>query len=205
MNSAMLAAREIPLEARAVSSSPERLSVETLFRDHARFVASFLRRLGAGEGDVDDLVQEVFLVAHKKGGFVPGEAKPQSWLAAIAVRLFQNRRRSFARRREDMGAPVAEPVPEGQATPARALEVKDALERVQKALDTLDVHHRATFLLYELEGESCQVISELLDVKIGTVYSRLHSARSKFLEAYESQAATPEPPRTVAQFVGDPS
>ena len=40
-----------------------------LFRQFAPFVASFLMRLGVQRADLDDLMQEVFLVAHRNGGY----------------------------------------------------------------------------------------------------------------------------------------
>lgn len=50
------------------SSSCERLGADALFRRYAPFIASFLRRLGVPAVDLDDSVQEVFVVAHRKGG-----------------------------------------------------------------------------------------------------------------------------------------
>lgn len=167
------------------------LSAEDLFVAHAAYIASFLRRLGMPASEVDDLVQDVFLIAHTKGGFTPGEAKPRSWLSAIAVRLVQNKRRSLARSREDANELAMEFAATSDKTPAERLELQRSLARVQSALDSMDVEHRATFILYELENESCQTISELLQVPIGTVYSRLHKARQRFLAAYEEAGDSP--------------
>ncbi len=179
------------------------LSAEELFVAHAAYIASFLRRLGMPASEVDDLVQDVFLIAHKKGGFRPGEAQPRSWLSAIGVRLVQNKRRSFARNREDSNSLAMEFAEAKDVTPAERFELRRSLERVQRALDSMDVEHRATFILYELENESCQTIAELLEVPVGTVYSRLHKARKRFLEAYED---TPDSPATglsaLALFMG---
>lgn len=176
----------------APNSADQRIGVEELFRAHASYVAGFARRMGAQQDEIDDLVQEVFLVAHKKGGYVTGPAKPRTWLSAIAVRLVRGRRRSAARRREDAASEVVEQVGGGAKTPAEAMEIRQSLDRVQAALDSLEVDARATFILYELENESCDVIAQLMDVPVGTVYSRLHNARRRFLQAYET--ATTEPP-----------
>jgi RNA polymerase sigma-70 factor (ECF subfamily) len=46
----------------------------------------------------------------------------------------------------------------------------------------MDAGHRAVFILFELEGESCESIAAGLEVPIGTVYSRLHAARRAFRE-----------------------
>ena len=169
----------------------EHLGVEELFLAHAPFIASFLRRLGMPAREVDDLVQDIFLIAHKKGGYVRGAAKPRSWLASIAVHLVQNKRRAIARRREDGSELALELAVSSGKTPAEQLEIRQSLERVQSALDTLDVEHRAAFILYELEHESCDTIATLLEVPVGTVYSRLHKARKRFLQAYEQTGDSP--------------
>jgi RNA polymerase sigma-70 factor, ECF subfamily len=162
-----------------------RLDAQALFRAHAPFVASFLHRLGTPRADVDDLVQEVFLVAHRKGGYVPGPARPRTWLAAIAVRVAHAGHRARARLHEavDDGALQAAV---SDADPAEAADARRSLVRVQRALETLDLEHRAAFVLYELEGESCESIADSFGVPVGTVYSRLHHARKRFLDAYAS-------------------
>jgi RNA polymerase sigma-70 factor, ECF subfamily len=177
-----------PSSLRAVhSSDPRPLGAGALFRAHAPFVARFLQRLGLPAGELDDLLQEVFIVAHRKGGYLPGPATPRGWLAAIALRVAQAGRRAHQRRERPAGAEV-ELVRELE-DPARRLEVRRAMERVQLALDGLLLEHRAVFVLYEIEGESCELIAEALGIPIGTVYSRLHHARRRFLSAHEALRA----------------
>jgi RNA polymerase sigma-70 factor (ECF subfamily) len=96
----------------------EHLGVEELFLAHAPFIASFVRRLGMPASEVDDVVQDIFLIAHKKGGYVLGPAKPRSWLASIAVHVVQNKRRSLARRREDGSELALELAESSGKTPA---------------------------------------------------------------------------------------
>jgi RNA polymerase sigma-70 factor (ECF subfamily) len=86
------------------------LNAEALFREYATFVALFLTRLGARQHDLDDLVQEVFLVAHLRGGYVAASARPTTWLAEIALRILQNSRRAGRRSRlesDDMAVAAA--------------------------------------------------------------------------------------------------
>lgn len=166
----------------AVAAS--RQSAEQLFREHASFVAAFLARLGVDSADIDDGVQDVFMTAHKRGGFVAGTAKPRSWLASIAVRIALNRRRSRARRREDSDEAALGAARTPSADPAEAAEMECAQRRVTRALEGMDLDHRVVFVLYEIEGESCQDIANSLNIPIGTVYSRLHIARQRFAAAY---------------------
>lgn len=159
------------------------LGAEALFRAHAGFVASFLRRIGIASADVDDLVQEVFLIAHRKGGFTVGSANPKGWLGAIARRVASTSRRSQRRRREDPATDL-EGVHGPSADAARVIEGRAALCRVQQALDTLSLDDRAAFVLFELEGLSCEEIAAAFAIPIGTTYSRLHNARKRFVEAH---------------------
>jgi RNA polymerase sigma-70 factor, ECF subfamily len=159
------------------------IGVQALFRAHAVFVASFLRRLGTPHSEVDDLVQEVFLVAHRKGGYVPGAGQPRTWLASIALRVSSTNKRTRRRRREELSDEVLHAAVASDDV-GRTIEARASLLRVQQALNTLDLDHCAAFVLYEFEGESCESIARSLDVPIGTVYSRLHHARRRFIDAY---------------------
>jgi len=180
----------------------EPVHTEQLFREHAPFIAAFLHRLGVHDSDVDDAVQEVFMVAHEKGGYRPGPALPRSWLGAIAWRVAASRRRSLRRRREDFDdAALRSAAAEGRS-PADAADIAEQLLRVQVALDSLDDELRATFVLYEIEGEPCGSIAEAMGVPTGTVYSRLHNARKRFAEAYARLGRVPASERVATPIAG---
>ncbi len=168
----------------------ETLDAATLFRQHAQFVARFLARHGVMERDLDDLVQEVFLTAHRRGGFAPGAARPTTWLAEIAVRVASTARRTKRRRPEEPNDDVIAAAV-GASNPARTAEARQSLDRVQRALDQLEDDKRSVFVLFELEGEPCDAIAAGLGIPTGTVYSRLHAARRAFRQAYEAMSAEP--------------
>lgn len=163
----------------------DHLDAEALYRAHAEFVARFLLRLGAQGQDVPDLVQEVFLVAHRRGGFIMGRAKPTTWLAEISFRVFSDRRKKSRRSPEHADSETVTVAPSHASSQSERVEKRQALARVQSALDTLTPEKRAVFILYELEGESCDTIAAGLGIPVGTVYSRLHSARRDFTRAHE--------------------
>jgi len=155
-----------------------------LFRRYFPFVSHFVMRMGVNAHDVDDLAQEVFLIAHRKGGYVAGAASPKTWLARTALGVVSTHKRSLRRRREDAYSDVGVATAAGDASPADVTESREALARVQRALDKLDFDQRAVFVLYEFSRQSCEEIATALEVPVGTVYSRLHTARSAFLEAH---------------------
>jgi len=161
------------------------VSAEALFREHARFVAAFLVRLGAWRLHVDDLVQEVFLIVHRRGGYVPVSARPTTWLAEIALRVLHNAQRSYRRCRTIADSVIIDSLAARARGPDAAAESAQELTLVQLALDDLDLEHCALFVLHEIEGESCIAIAEGLGIPEGTVHSRLHAARRAFLKAYK--------------------
>lgn len=177
------------------SREPRHHDAAALFRDHAGFVANFLHRLGAVPTDIDDLVQEVFLVAHRRGGFIEdGRARPTTWLAEIAIRVASVARRSKRRSREQPDHDTVADARSREVDPARAAETQEAMTRVQAALDSLDPERRAIFILFELEGEPCQAIAAAFEIPVGTVYSRLHKARKQFKEAHARMVERERPP-----------
>jgi len=171
----------------SLERDPAGLSAAALFRLHCTFVAGFLVRLGVEAQDVDDLVQEVFLIAHRQGGYVLGPARPTTWLAEIALRVASVARRSRRRSRVSPDEATVASTAEQGAGPFEAAAASQALGRVQRALDTLDLDRRAVFVLFELEGESCDVIAAGLGIPVSTVYSRLHAARQAFRTAYDRE------------------
>ena len=159
---------------------------EELYREQRAFVCGFVRRVGGvPEDDVDDIVQEVFIMAHRKGGYVAGQARPSTWLAQIALGIVANRRRFWHRRRciHDERA-LATAAFDGPRPFERAAAA-ETLVRMQRALDQLDLEHRAVFVLFELEGEPCSSIAEAFGIPVGTVHSRLSIARARFRKAFE--------------------
>jgi RNA polymerase sigma-70 factor (ECF subfamily) len=134
------------------------LGAEELFERHAEFVARFLIRMGAKRQEIDDLVQEVFLVAHRRGGFKPGPARPTTWLAEIALRVASSERRRSGRRdaRLELGEADA---PSMASSPDERAIASESLRRVQRALDGLALEQRGVFVLFELEGQSCDEIA----------------------------------------------
>jgi RNA polymerase sigma-70 factor (ECF subfamily) len=152
-----------------------------LFREYSQFVASFLYRLGVRRADLEDMVQDVFMTAHRRGGYRPGVASPTTFLARLALEarcsaLRQNSR--FRRAHEELAAHAI--IGSHPSTPEQAIAVQQAVQDLQDALDTMPPRTRAIFVLFELEAESCEVIAAAFGMKIGTVYSRLHSARALF-------------------------
>jgi RNA polymerase sigma-70 factor (ECF subfamily) len=170
-------------------SSPQDLSTEELFRRFAPFVARFLYRLGVSADGLDDLVQEVFLVVHRRGGYKAGPAKPTSYLATIAANaasVYRRRRRVEQARSSDT---EVEGLVSANKGPVQVLEVSERLQLLQAVLDRLEPDFRTTLILADIEGESCASIAASSGVPTGTIYWRLHEARKRFRRALRAEMA----------------
>ena len=153
------------------------------------FVWRTLQRLGIPESDLDDCLQEVLLVVHRRlDTYDPDRAKLTTWLFGICIRVAKRHRRRWWGRRDATASHAGEAV--APATPAEEYDRAELRERLRRAMDAMDVDKRAALVLYELEGMKTEAIAELMGVPVGTVHSRLFSARKQL-----SRKLRLEPPR----------
>jgi len=138
----------------------------------------FLRRLGIGEGDVDDAVQEIILVLARKLELVDA-ASEKSFVFSTAFRIASDMRRRAKRRREVEAAPLYEPTDLGP-DPETSAEQKRLTVLFARVLEQLSLELRAVFVLYELEEFTMAEIAETLRLPPGTVASRLRRGRETF-------------------------
>lgn len=160
--------------AAAASLAP---SVAALYRQHFQFVWRSLRRLGVRDASIEDALQDVFLVAHRKLADFDGRASHRAWLFAIAIRVAAEHRRRDGRLQLDPDASLATP------HLADTLELRRRVDLLDRVLDTLNDEQRAVFVMAEVEQFTAPEIADALGVKLNTVYSRLRLARARFERA----------------------
>lgn len=151
--------------------------VRTIYRAHARFVWLSLQRLGVQPSDLDDVAQDVFVIVHRRLDSFDHTARITTWLFGICLRVAANYRRRRRWTRELLSGWVEDNRPATLVAADEVLVRREEREIAERALDRLDVAKRATFVMFEIESLSCLEIAAIMDVPIGTVYSRLHSAR----------------------------
>jgi RNA polymerase sigma-70 factor (ECF subfamily) len=157
------------------------LRVEDIYREHFGLVWRSLRHLGLAEADVEDGVQDVFVIVHARLATFEHRARITTWIYGICIHVAQARRRRAHVRRELPTDPRDMPVDETQlARVDEAYERREAEELLDDILDTLPIEQRAVFTLFELEGRTCEEIAQLCAIPIGTVYSRLRLSREAF-------------------------
>lgn len=157
------------------------LDVAHVYEENAAFVWASLQRLGVRDSDLEDVLQEVFVVVHKRIATFDGSSKVTTWLFGICMRVASAYRRRGFRRNETCVADPPESV--DARSPEADLAARESRRRLEALLDELDLDKRAVFVMFEIDELSCDDIAELLDVPVGTVYSRLHAARKDFQKA----------------------
>lgn len=160
------------------------MTLRDIYDEHFQFVWRSLRRLGVREADLPDAVQDVFLVVHRRLGDFRGDSKLTTWLYGICFRVASDRRRLAHVRREVVSDTLDSLTPEGPDT-VDAIALRQARDVLDTILDQMSLEQRAVFTLFELDGLRSEAIAELLEIPLGTVYSRLRLARQVFRRAVE--------------------
>ena len=164
-------------------ASDRDLSFEELYRKYFNFVWRIVKRLGVPPAHVEDAVQEVFVVVHRRrDAWTHGSAR--SWLFGIARRVASDARRTRSRGDRRLKA-VADVAPR-RVEPSGRIEAADFVSRV---LAQMDSDKRTVFVLADVEGMTAKEIHEVLDLNVNTIYARLGAARKQFKQLREATQA----------------
>jgi RNA polymerase sigma-70 factor (ECF subfamily) len=165
---------------------PEAGGVAQLYRDNGARVAGWAARLLGPGADVEDVVQEVFLIVQRRLPEFRGDARVTTWLYEITFRVAQGwrRRRRWRRWLGLEQAVGVDALASAHASPLQELERRQATETVYAVLERLRERDRSLLVLFEIERLSGEQIAALEQTSINNVWSRLHRARARFLRAY---------------------
>ena len=148
-----------------------------VFSKHADFVWRSLRRLGVPSADVDDALQEVFLVVHRRLAEYEDRGLMRAWLFSISRQVSSHYHRSLKRSEaRHRGLVVDAAAPDLEEVVAR----REAEQLVGSFLDGLEEPQRLVFYLSDIEGLTAPEIASALEVNLNTVYGRLRQARKRF-------------------------
>jgi RNA polymerase sigma factor (sigma-70 family) len=157
---------------------------EVVYRRELGFVWRVLRYHGVAPEAIEDAVQDVFMVVHRRWPGSEQQASMRSWLFGIARRVAGTRRRSAARHERKL-AVLPEPPPsaslEQQATD------RELLGRLAAVLEQMDHKLAAVFMLSDIEGMTAPEIARELGVNLNTIYWRQRTARAQVNQAMAEQ------------------
>lgn len=162
------------------------------YAEHYDFVWRCALRMGVAADDVDDIVQECFVVALRRfDRFDPaGQARPTTWLFAILRNVQRNHARSARRRaaRLELLANEGEAVSRGDADSSLARRLLDEF------LATLGPDKRAAFVLADIEGMTGPELAHALELNLNTANARVRAARQAFRRHFDEPSV-----RTLAR------
>lgn len=172
----------------AATPSAEALAFDAVYDSWFAFVWRSVRRLGVPDSQVDDAVQEVFLVVHRRLDTFEGRSSLRSWLYGIVANVVRDHRRTARRKdprvRGGGEGPEVEALPDARRRgPDESVERADAVRVLHELLETLEFAKREAFVLVELEQMSIPEVAEATGTNVNTVYSRLRAARKAFNDA----------------------
>ncbi len=173
---------------------------EELVRQHSAMVYRLAYRLTGNQHDAEDLTQDVFLkVFRSLHTFTPGTL--EGWLHRITTNQFLDQARRRARVRIDPVADTGSRQPGSVGRPDTLVDDAGLAPDVAGALAALSPEQRAAIVLCDVEGLSYDEVARVLDVKSGTVRSRIHRGRA----AMRAALAHREPRADHERYLGVPA
>ena len=177
------------LAARCLQGDPD--AFEELYRAHAGRLYSLIFRMAGSVSEAEDILQEVFLTAHRKLGSFRGDSTLGTWLYRMAVNQCLDVLRG---RQARMARSTASLDEEGADEPVAAAPlVPTAVSRIdlERAIERLPPGCRAAFVLHDVEGFEHHEVAAMLGVSVGTSKSQVHKARMKLRKLLGAATAAP--------------
>jgi RNA polymerase sigma-70 factor (ECF subfamily) len=181
--------------------SGDECAYEILIQRFEQPVYNLVSRLVDDPGDAADVAQEVFLKVFRKVGGFRSESSLKTWIYRIAVNEARNQRRWFTRHRgKEIGLESdsdAQGPQDWLSDPGRS-PYQTAVDHethalIESALQKVSPNYRAALVLREVEGLSYDEISDVLEVSLGTVKSRILRGRDSLRkQLVDRLQATPQ-------------
>jgi len=158
---------------------------DAIYEQNVDFVWRSARRLGVGDHAIDDVVQHVFVVVHRRLADFEGRSSTKTWLFSILLHAVREHRRSMRRKSPHWWSAPADPdlLEDPARNPEQEAERAEASRTIDLLLENLDGDKRAVFVMAELEQMTANEISEATGLDTKAVYSRLRAARIDFERA----------------------
>lgn len=150
---------------------------EELYRLHAPRLFGVAYRL-VGPTEAEDLLQEIFLAAHRKMALYKGESALGTWLFRLGTNLCLDYLRSKRAKLALLTDPIDREPDAGKGQAGAILGVVDRMD-LERALAQLPPGARGVFVLHDVEGCEHRDVAEQLGISEGTSKSQLHKARMR--------------------------
>lgn len=175
---------------------------ECLVLRHQRMLFNIALRMTGSHEDAADITQDAFIAAWSKLGDFRGEARFSTWLTAILVNLSRNRMQQVRVSERRAAYSLNAPRPPGgdgilPDPPSKAPSVLEQLEEtelrqmVQRCIEALDQGFREVLVLRDMQELSYGEVGTALNLREGTVKSRLFRARDAIKDCLKRAVGRP--------------
>lgn len=143
-----------------------------LYRRHARLIAGVVYRLIGDAAEVDDIVQDTFVVASLNLGALKDTSAVRRWFVTIAVRKARRKLGQRSRRRwlrselERTSAPISDP------------SVRREVDELYDVLDSISTKLRIPWMLSRIEGDNLEEVAQTCGVSVATAKRRIAKAET---------------------------
>ncbi len=172
---------------------------DAFVHEHQPFVRRCLMRFGIAGADIDDAVQDVFLVALSHAEALDVSRSPRPWLYTVALNVSRNARRKHQRAETPMAEPPEVHVPPHQE---KSVHESEARSLVHRALDELPPAQRDVVMLHRLEGWPMDVVAQTVGCPVATAHSRLRLGNARLDRVVRKHALRARVATLVAAFFG---
>ena len=164
---------------------------DSIYAQYFEFVRFSARYFGVKPPAMDDVVQEIFMVIHRKLATLRQPESLRSWIYSIVRRTVTDYHRTQRTRlASDLVLSLfVETQQETQPTPLELTEQSEAAQLLQGLLEEIDPRKREVLILVEAQGMTVPEISSGLEIPLDTVYTRLRAARIAFDAALRRRIA----------------
>ncbi len=152
---------------------------DELYRAHAGKLFSVACRMLGNQTDAEDLLQEIFLTAHRKLDGFRGESALGTWLYRLATNHCLDYLRSRTARTNQLNDPLDDEPGHFQAGKSGLAEQTVAKMDLERALARLPEGCRAAFVLHDVQGLEHREVAQALGIAEGTSKSQVHKARQR--------------------------
>ncbi len=162
-----------------------------LYTTYFTFVWSMSRFLGVDAGELDDVVQDIFVIIYERLHTLEQPESLRSWIYGIVRRVVSKYHRTKRTALIKSGTVRVEPEllsPE-LCTPEQMTGLSEEAKLVWSMLEKLDAPKREVFVLAEVEDMTAPEIAAAIEVPLNTVYSRLRAARQELEEMLQRYQA----------------
>ncbi len=210
--STAISGRDSRRDLEPAAGDPVETAIPRLFERYGPRLYALASRMCGHAADAQDMVQEVFLQAHRKWHTFQGNSSPGTWLYAIAARSCKARMRRKGgidrrmpavsqlmpwneKKNVDLdgfaGAAGSLAANENGGGPERAAIERESARAVHEAILTLPEHFRVPLVLKEMLELSIEDVAQALHIKPETVKTRVHRARLLLRKAIVERRGIP--------------